>query len=379
MANDNQNFDDTLIGRENRESNYRTWSERAVIVGFNAESQTYDIVITTEKTLGNNIRTLNRVIRQVKAIIDPNTDIFLPGESIIVGYVDDRREHPIIVGLGDSSDHNCVKVTLGIISTVPTIEGTTAPSLADPVFTPTPCRSGDFLEDSLTGSTITLTLNCSSLDITGCFEAEVEAPSGCGCGVYDWSLSGGGAGFTISDEGALAQAVGITTTIAPLNDAGSKIKICPPVNSGGPAGVLAYYIIARGQDPNDCDNVGTVCFGRQFDCNDDGFGTFGDTFFCKCNTNSCPPVISGSNNCANITPICQGTGTFDCGLPTCVPGPGDFSPMIDALRIGDYKNCITPTQLSAGCAPCVLSMGNSILTAEDACGKMLSIEVQVEP
>ena len=58
MANDNQNFDDTFIGRENRKSNYRTWSERAVVVGFNAESQTYDIVITTEKTLGNNIRTI---------------------------------------------------------------------------------------------------------------------------------------------------------------------------------------------------------------------------------------------------------------------------------------------------------------------------------
>ncbi len=128
------NFDDTLIGRENRGSNYRTWSERAVVVGYNTETQAYDIVITTEKTLGNNIRTLNRVIRKVRAVTRTSLRTFLPGESIIVGYVDDRREHPIIVGLDDSSGHTCVKVTLGISSTTPTIEGPTAPSLVDPIF-----------------------------------------------------------------------------------------------------------------------------------------------------------------------------------------------------------------------------------------------------
>ncbi len=370
MANDNQNFDDTFIGRENRKSNYRTWSERAVVVGFNAESQTYDIVITTEKTLGNNIRTLNRVIRQVRASIEPQIRTFLPGESIIVGYVDDRREHPIIVGLGDSSDHNCVKVTLGISSTIgPTIEGITAPSLADPVFTRTPCTSGDFLEDSLTGSTTTLTLDCSSLDITGCFEAEVEAPSGCGCGVYDWSLSGGLAGFTISNDGALAQAVGTTITIAPLNDAGSRIKICPPTNSGGFPGVTAFHHFNWHQ----CTPSGSnkVSWG-EFDCD-------GDEIQCRdllqngpnYNASTCAPCLlspcnAGSGHPDTMPAIFHG----DCPLPTICP-----------TALFDFVICDSRSQamLDANCTPCRLMMSKSILTAEDACGKMLSIEIQVEP
>jgi len=76
------NFDDTLIGREERESNYRKWSERAVVVGFNAETQSYDVVITTEKTLGNDLRTLNRVIRNVKATLSTDVKTYLPGDSI---------------------------------------------------------------------------------------------------------------------------------------------------------------------------------------------------------------------------------------------------------------------------------------------------------
>ena len=186
MANDTQKFDDTLIGRESRESAYRTWSERAVIVGFNAETESYDIVITTEKTLGDNIRSLNRTIRSVKAVIDPNTDIFLPGESVIVGYVDDRREHPVIVGLGDSSGHTCIKVTLGVTSTTPTVEGPVAPSISEPefnIFFPLgiTCLDPNVLGESGPAGG-TCTIDCSVADPEIRFTAQFGQPP------YTWTL-----------------------------------------------------------------------------------------------------------------------------------------------------------------------------------------------
>ena len=149
---------------------------------------------------------------------------------------------------------------------------------------------------------------------------------------------------------------------------GGVFQITPPVNSGGTPGTLAFYIIARSQDPNDCSNVGTVCLGRTYDCNDDAIGGFGDTFGCDCNVSACPHSGSGGNNCANITAICQGTGMFDCGLPTCVPSTGDFGAMIDSLRVGDRKDCRTQTMIDNACAPCIPSVNGSIVTVTDARG-----------
>jgi len=126
-------IDETLTGREQREDNYRKWAERAVVVGYNSENQTYDIVVTTERLVGANKRTLNKTIRRVKSLLDNSIRTFLPGEAVSIGYVSDKREHPIILGLGDNVVQTPVKVTLG-----PTldIEGEASEQLVDPEFTP---------------------------------------------------------------------------------------------------------------------------------------------------------------------------------------------------------------------------------------------------
>jgi len=101
---------DTFDGDQNRRDKYKQWSERAVVVGFNAKTQAYDIVVTTERLTGANKRTLNRTIRQVKSLT-PNTE-FSPGDSVLIGYEADQREHPIVLGQGDNFVQTPVKVTL---------------------------------------------------------------------------------------------------------------------------------------------------------------------------------------------------------------------------------------------------------------------------
>jgi len=376
-----RHFEDTFIGRENRKSKYVQWSERAVVVGYNSENQSYDIVVTTERLAGANKRTLNKTIRRVKSLIKSNVRTFLPGEAISVGYVDDKREHPIILGVGDNVVQTPSKVTLG-----PTlnVEGETSPELnpdPDTLFNKTFCT--DFLLDSLTGATNTVTLGCKTLDIQGCFEVNIIAPSDCLCGVYDWSMSGGGAGFAISDQGASASAVGLTVTLAPLGAGGSTLKICPPSNSGGFSSQLSHYHTARGQDSNNCANFGTVCYSINVDCDDNFLSTNGsDTFFCQCKPGVCPPAQTGGSQCATTLanfPACQSPGSETC-VGLCDPpfGAAGFFNFGIRTRFGILTDCRTPTMISSGCLPCSLAMANAIFTATDACGRQTSIEIDFE-
>jgi len=365
-------IDDALVGREQREDNYRRWSERAVVVGYNSENQSYDIVVTTERLVGANKRTLNKTIRRVKSILDATVRVFLPGEAVTIGYLSDKREHPVILGLGDNVVQTPSKVTLG-----PTlnIEGVTSIELEpepESRFVPTPCF-GD-LVDSITGSTTTLTVDCETLDIFGCFEVNVEAPTGCGCGVYDWSLSGPIAGFTISDQGELASAIGLTITLSPFGPGNSKLKICPPISVNNFGTDHAY---AR--------------FGQKVD-------TFCTAEFCH-NSRDCADrdihgvicsVFSGSQHkgtCLTGGPTpscCDGSGAECIGGQACKPiqlktiVAVDDALLLACVNTGPVCDLRTASMLSQGCFPCGLAMNDAIITATDACGKIISIAVEID-
>jgi len=120
-----KHLEEALVGREEREANYRQWSERAVIVGFNSEKEAYDIIVTTESATGADKRSLNKTIRQVRATLPAKTQQFSPGDAVTIGYVNEKREHPIILGGGDNAVQNPVPITLG-------------ESLPEEVFTATP-------------------------------------------------------------------------------------------------------------------------------------------------------------------------------------------------------------------------------------------------
>jgi len=177
-----RHFENTFVGRENRKSKYTKWSERAVVVGYNSENQSYDIVITTERLVGANKRTLNKTIRRVKSIFPSDVDIFLPGTAVLVGYISDKREHPVILGQGDNVVQTPSKVTLG-----PTlnVEGEASEELVDPEFTP---AVPFIVFDSITGSTESYTLDCDLFAGDSFFLHEVNVTGG--IGTVSFTLSG---------------------------------------------------------------------------------------------------------------------------------------------------------------------------------------------
>ena len=355
-------IDEALVGREQREDNYRKWSERAIVVGYNAESQSYDIVITTERLVGSNKRTLNRTIRRVKSILDATVRVFLSGEAVTVGYLSDKREHPIILGLGDNTVQTPAKVTLGPTLQVETNEPT---ELNPAPLLPTPCSG--LLTDSLTGSTTTLTVDCQDLDIDGCFEVNINAPSNCGCGLYEWSLSGGGAGFTISDEGALASAIGLTTTLAPFGVGDSILKICPPINNGGFPGVTAFHNFAWHQCLPSGSNV--VSWG-EFGCDSNQIRcTFPLQNGPSYRASTCSPCLLTSCS-APVFPDAM-PNNFHGACPQPVVCPTDLFPFV----VCDSR---TEAMKTAGCLPCRFSMENAVISATDVCGRVTSISIEFD-
>ena len=116
-------FDDSFTESDLRDANYTQWSERAIVVGFNGDTQTYDIVITTERLAGASKRTLNKTIRNVKSTIPGSSLTFSPGDAVLVGYVAEKREHPIIIGASGNVVQEAATVTIGSSTSENEIEG----------------------------------------------------------------------------------------------------------------------------------------------------------------------------------------------------------------------------------------------------------------
>ena len=178
-------FDDKFIGDVNRRSDYTKWSERAIVVGYNGDTQTYDIVITTERLAGVSKRTLNKTIRNVKSTIPASSLTFSPGDAVLIGYVSDQREHPIIIGGGGNVVQEAAIVTIGGATSENEIEGGGSEFETEEGFAPgTPF----IVFDSITGSTQSYTLDCALLAGDSFFLHEVNVTGG--IGVVSFTLSG---------------------------------------------------------------------------------------------------------------------------------------------------------------------------------------------
>jgi len=390
-----KHFENTFVGRESRKTKYTKWSERAVVVGYNSENQSYDIVVTTERLVGANKRTLNKTIRRVKSIFPSDVDTFLPGTAILVGYISDKREHPVILGQGDNVVQTPAKVTLG--STL-NVEGATSVELTPPeeLFTPLNCTG--FLVDTLTGSTTTLTLDCDDLDASGCFKANVEAPINCGCGVFEWSMSGGLAGVTIGDGAAISQ----VATLNPFGAGDFALKICPPTSNTSVSGsawkVIAANSTARSSDScpppdNVCECTASRTIGEcTAGCDDVIFSVVPGA--CVVGVNNAPGctadvpcasavVVCHVNSLAKLA-CCDGEPLNEtpCGPFRCQDfggvGPSAICLAAQQTGVGTFCDLRTESMINQGCAPCRLLMRDQIVTATDACGRIISLEVNVE-
>jgi len=169
-------FDDKFITDKQQRTNYHKWSERAIIVGYNGDTQTYDVVITTERLAGVSKRTLNKTIRNVKATIPPSSLTFSPGDSVLVGYVSEKREHPVIIGGGGNVVQDAAVVTIG--SSTSEVEGGSPELTGEEGFSEPsePILFG--LVDSVTGSTQSYTVDCDDIAGDGFFTSELIIQAG---------------------------------------------------------------------------------------------------------------------------------------------------------------------------------------------------------
>jgi len=344
----------------------------------------------TEKTLGDNVRTLNRVIRNVKAVVDTETDTFLPGESIIVGYVDDRREHPIIIGLGDSSGHTCIKVTLGIDTNLPVIEGPGAPSLVAPEFNVFFPMSMTCLDLNFLGSEGANTIQAGStngvcgVDCTA-VEAGIELRVRNGKPPYTWTLPlSGPAGCSYGGVGG--PGFGPPTPDS-VND--SRLVITAPDNAGG-AGVPAFEdrtgtgacdtsagLGGAGpclNTPAPCSGGGDCCHSQgngtfiQRDCNDDPIGG-------SLQSNAPPgPIEYIESNNAESEACAAENGWFftpDVG--------GIVFALRDRLRPTNSIDIRSQAVIDGGCCPCGLAFAGLMVTVSDSASNNITITLELIP
>ncbi len=371
-------FDEAFAGDKGRRTKYTQWSERAVVVGFNRKINAYDIIVTTEKSTGNDKRSLNRTIRQVKSLASTSEVLFSPGDSILVGYVADQREHPIILGQGDNFVQTPLKTTLPntVIGAGSSSEGGSEEGL-NPSGQNFQNACPFKLEDLSTGSTITFSADCPTLDIDGCFTNTLIAK--CACGGVSWSVVGGTDAFP-----------GFEISLEEFGPNDTRLKICPPVNNPSVSGV-AYEIKAH-------------VITNEITCSSGSQRTY--TFGCNNKPTSLANLNQLGSSCGGIEPSCKGSNAqcgeqeFDpeicCGSAFfrscpegCFPTPctiGGLGPVTSAMaclilrgnrNLGGNNINDTRTQgmIDAGCNPCGF-IHNAIITAEDGCGQMVSVEIK---
>ena len=93
-------FFSTFAQKANRTQNYRKWSENATVVRYDSDNDSYDIVITVTQGIVNNQGQKNsRTMHGVRSILPTNVHQFKEGERVLIGYINERRESPVILGL----------------------------------------------------------------------------------------------------------------------------------------------------------------------------------------------------------------------------------------------------------------------------------------
>ncbi len=308
-------FSKAFGGDKGRRSDYRKWSERAIVVGFNSSNGTYSIEITTAKLEGNNKRSLNRFIRQVKALMPPDTRQFAVGDAILIGYADEKREHPIILGDGDHIQQKPIKIRLGGQN-----EGATDPAPFLPAF--------DLLITCFTDSgdpNPDCEIDCGSSDQ----EIQFVATGGVG-DFFTWETTVG----SIITSGNKNQNAVLS---APVGATVSGVAYITPEC------VLSTQEFCFNEPKCHCNNL-----TRDYGCD--------DVFI----------ELEECGTCRNLS--------FPCGVIQCDEFCTAFGKPACNVESLDVR---TQPQKDAGCNPCGVSMVSAIVTVTDSGGNQISVTVTV--
>lgn len=87
-----------FVDNKDRSATYRRWSEKATVVRYSKEDDAYDIIVSTT-TVSSSTKKTERTMRSIRSIIPTSVHQFQPGESVLIGYVFERRETPVILGV----------------------------------------------------------------------------------------------------------------------------------------------------------------------------------------------------------------------------------------------------------------------------------------
>ncbi len=331
-------FDDKFIADKQRKSDYRKWSERAIVVGFNGDTQTYDIVITTERLAGASKRTLNKTIRNIKSTIPGNSLTFSPGDAVLVGYVEDKREHPIIIGGGGNVVQEAAVVTIGSITSENEVEGGSeeltgeegfALSLPLAILCPSNAVAG-----------LTCSINCAATT------PNIKFVASNGARPYTWLISDAPEGCSF-----------VTVVSGPGN---SNFSVSPIANSftGGPAFDRIWGTCLDGFDGTTCTGglKRVRLFTRTHDCDDE------PDILCQLSLS-----FADSVGCFDLLSLCD-------TINVCV---NDSLPLLfceDQPEDNFLLNCDrrTAAMKSGGCCPCTNLFQGAVVTLTDAEGTLIS-------
>lgn len=165
-------FQSVISDNKQRSLTYTRWSEKATIVAFDESSETYDIVISTISYSADSaaVNKVSRTIRNVKSIIPISVYTFKPGETVLIGYVSERRESPVILGLKSAKSNKTVTVVN-----------------IDPVTPDLQILIRETLEDVTDNEEIAVT--CTDIGVTGTMDLNLEIKNAVGEVTWGWDVT----------------------------------------------------------------------------------------------------------------------------------------------------------------------------------------------
>lgn len=332
-------FSGTLSNDKNQRSRYRRWSEHATVVGYDVDTQTYDIIIATEQLTGADNKVLNRVIRGIKSLLPADTQRFAPGDSIAVGYVGDQREHPVVLGQGiGSTSQKVLKVTLPTENEDEEVEG--EEDVGGPTSPPLP--PADIGPLAMAGDTV---MDCAPASEGGVRELVFTASGG--APPYSWDLTGDG----------------VLVVSGPSNNTATASPTGGSPSVGGEAYAACRHSVT-GAPPIRCATGSGTSVCARWDCDDE---------FSVCNETctSCGACPSTSDN--RDFHCCTG----GCGHANCLDIAQCIGSNCTGLQNHEWANaavCDTRTgaQIALGCVPCGVQFLNAIITVTDNVGAQVS-------
>lgn len=175
-------FHQSISSSKDRTHTYKRWSEKASILAFNEDTETYDIVITTITYTGTSsaVNKVNRTVRNVRSIIPTIVYTFKPGEIVLIGYISERRESPVIMGLKAAKTNKIINSSINIGNDTPLAQKCALQVLYR--------QAGE--EDQDVTFEEALLAECSEFSSLGTTEINLRAKCAVGKITWDWSVPG---------------------------------------------------------------------------------------------------------------------------------------------------------------------------------------------